>query len=97
MAIIRRKRNSGFSIINNEALQDNGLSLKAKGLFSYFMTLPEDWSIHTKEVIKHSTDGRDATLSAIKELEVAGYLTRKTIRIDGVFKGTEYIVYDKKL
>ncbi|AOT56584.1 helix-turn-helix domain-containing protein [Weissella soli] len=71
---IRRKRSGdNFTIISNDFLRDENLSLKAKGLLSYIMSLPDDWKIYFEELTEHSTDGERSTRSAWKELETQGY------------------------
>lgn len=75
--IIRVKKSPGnFVIIHKAALIDERLSWKAKGLFSYVMTLPDDWTIRTTDLSKRSDDGISSVRSAIKELFNAGYITR---------------------
>ena len=74
---IREKKERNFTIMSNIHLRDEKLSLKAKGLLSYLLSLPDDWQIYLCELTKHSTDGRDSIRSAITELEENGYLTKK--------------------
>lgn len=59
--------------MNKICLQDTKLSWKAKGIYSYLMSLPSDWTVKTSEVVKHSNDGRTALLSGLKELIEKGY------------------------
>lgn len=71
---IKRKRSGdNFTIISNDFLRDENLSLKAKGLLSYIMSLPDDWKIYFEELTDHSTDGERSTRAAWKELETQGY------------------------
>lgn len=71
---IKRKRSGdNFTIISNDFLRDENLSLKAKGLLSYIMSLPDDWKIYFEELTEHSTDGERSTRAAWKELEIQGY------------------------
>ena len=76
MVRIKKKYTKGFTTINNDILNDTELSFKAKGLFSYLWSLPDDWIYYETEVAKHSTDGRDSVRSGLKELEEKGYLKR---------------------
>lgn len=97
MAIIRHKSNSNFSVINNEVLRDKNLSWKAKGLFAYLMTLPNDWKIHIREVVKHSSTGEKATYNAMNELIKNKYAKRIWKKKSGKFKSCDYHIYDKKV
>lgn len=76
MARIKKKYTKGFTTINNDILNDTELSFKAKGLFSYLWSLPDNWVYYETEVAKHSTDGRGSVRSGLKELEEKGYLKR---------------------
>ncbi len=76
MARIKKKYTKGFTTINNDILNDTELSFKAKGLFSYLWSLPDDWVYYETEVVKHSTDGRASVRSGLEELEEKGYLKR---------------------
>ena len=63
-----------FSIMANECLRRADLSARAKGLWAYLMTLPDDWTVHKEEVFSHFTEGRDAMQKAWTELVKAGYV-----------------------
>ena len=76
MVRIKKQYTKGFTTINNDILNDTELSFKAKGLFSYLWSLPDDWVYYETEVAKHSTDGRGSVRSGLKELEEKGYLKR---------------------
>ncbi|GEO64440.1 helix-turn-helix domain-containing protein [Companilactobacillus nantensis] len=96
MAIVRGKRKTNFTIIGNTGLKDKRLSLKAKGLLAYMLSLPDDWVFYETELMDHSKDGRDAIRSALKELEKSGYLIRHQKREDsGKFGQKEWSVWDE--
>lgn len=81
-----------YTIVSNSFLQDKRLSLKAKGLLTLMLSLPEDWNYSVKGLISFCKDGKDSVNSALKELEIAGYITRKNIKDElGHFKGTKII------
>lgn len=82
MVRIKKQYTKGFTTINNDILNDTELSFKAKGLFSYLWSLPDDWVYYETEVTKHSTDGRGSVRSGLKELEEKGYLKRERERND---------------
>lgn len=87
--IIRERIETGFTMVPKIALKDPKLSLKAKGLYSYLFSLPEDWKVYKTEIVKHFTDGKDSMNSAFKELEDNGYITSEKIRDEETkqFKG----------
>ena len=70
----REQKERDYTVINNTVLKDERLSWKAKGVFCYLLSLPEDWVIYQTELLKHSTDGRESLRNAINELEKYGYL-----------------------
>ena len=77
---IREKKERDFTVINNTVLKDARISWKAKGLFCYLLSLPEDWIIYQSELLNHATDGRESLRNAIQELEQLGYLQIKKKR-----------------
>lgn len=79
MAVFRVEKTKDFTIMCNHHLRNRKLSLKAKGLLSLMLSLPEDWDYTTKGLAHICKDGIDAISTALKELEQQGYLTRGTI------------------
>ncbi|MCK5061738.1 hypothetical protein KAR28_04255 [Candidatus Parcubacteria bacterium] len=74
-----KKQDTGFTQIKNSVLNDKNLSLKAKGLFAYLFSKPDDWDFHGDRIQKDSKGGRKIIFSALKELEDLGYLERKKL------------------
>lgn len=98
MAIRRAKRQSNFTMISNVGLRDKNLSLKAKGLLSYMLSLPDDWVFYESELIRHSKDGRDAHRSALRELQDNGYLTKTQAKSkNGKFSEVDWELTDEPL
>lgn len=96
MAIFRVEKNKDFTIMSNYHLRDKKISLKAKGLLSLMLSLPEDWDYTVKGLVAISKDGTDSINAGLKELETAGYLIRNRIRYDnGRLGNIEYIVLEK--
>ena len=89
--------NKNYSIIPNYHLRDKRLSLKAMGLLSLIISLPENWQCSISGFTSMSNDGKDSVGNTIKELEKYGYLKREQIKENGKFAGFNYIVYDKPL
>jgi len=95
MSKITVNRNVNYTNIDNTILQSKTLSFKAKGLFAYMWSLPNDWDYSINGLYSCSKDGRDSIRSAINELETAGYLVRKKIRTgNGKFQSNEYTLID---
>lgn len=90
------QKNENFTIIDNDYLRDENLSFKAKGILTYFLSLPGDWVIYFDEIITHSKDGIRSFRSGIDELIKEGYIRRYPIREDGVIVRWETEVYEKK-
>jgi phage pi2 protein 07 len=68
--------NKNYTTINNTIARDSRLSAKAKGIWLYAFSRPDDWSFYVKDIIKYFTDGRDSIYAGLKELEECGYLIR---------------------
>ncbi|MFF4189082.1 hypothetical protein ACFYZ9_38425 [Streptomyces sp. NPDC001691] len=81
-AEIRRGAMAGdhYTMISNALFRDSRLSFKAKGLFGLISTHRDGWRITVAELVKCSTDGQDAVLAGLKELETHGYLVRERAR-----------------
>ena len=95
MAVFRVEKSTDYTVMSNYHFKDRNLSLKAKGLLSMMLSLPEEWDYSAAGLVKLSKDGRDSVNSALKELETAGYLTRRqVVNSRGQFDGYEYFVYE---
>tara|TARA_R100000231_G_scaffold88806_1_gene67238 strand:- start:355 stop:1011 length:657 start_codon:yes stop_codon:yes gene_type:complete len=86
------RKNENYTVISNIFLRDIELSLKAKGLLAYLLSLPNDWSVYATELANRHKDGITSIYSALNELEQANYLIRERLREKGKLKGVEYIV-----
>jgi len=75
MAVFRVEKTKDFTAMCNHHLRNVKLSLKAKGLLSLILSLPEDWDYTTKGLACICKDGVDSIASALKELEQHGYLS----------------------
>lgn len=93
MAKIRVQKDSNFTIIKNNIFLERNISLKAKGLLTQMLSLPDTWDYTVAGLATLCRDGRDSITSALKELEKYGYVTRKRIRDEkGMLKDIEYII-----
>ena len=76
MAVFRLERTRDYTVMSNHHLRDKRLSLKAKGLLSQMLSLPEDWDYTLSGLAYINRESKDAIRSAINELERAGYVQR---------------------
>lgn len=96
MAVFRVERTRDYTVMSNCHLRDKRLSLKAKGLLSQMLSLPEDWDYTLSGLSSINRESKDAIRSAINELEQAGYIRRhQTTDARGKFSGNEYIIYER--
>lgn len=96
MAILRNPNKSKFTIVNNCALMDDALSLKARGLLASMLSLPDNWQFSEDGLCNiFKKDKRDSIRSGLKELEARGYLVRTRERDDsGRITSIRWTVYD---
>ena len=95
MAVIRVEKNKNYTVMSNVHLRDKALSLKAKGLLSLILSLPDDWQYNVKGLAAISKEGRSGITSALQELEAAGYLERRQLRGEhGKLAQVEYVVFE---
>lgn len=80
---VRHKRSAGFTQIKNDALRDDALSFKARGLLAYLMSVPDGWETSAVALAGKSPDGRAAVGTGLQELEEHGYLTRRKVHGEG--------------
>ena len=98
MAVFRIEKNKNYTVMANYHLRDISLSLKAKGLLSLMLSLPEGWDYTTKGLACICKDGVDSICSTVKELEKAGYVQRRRLRNElGHLTEIEYTILEKPL
>ena len=86
MAVMRVEKSANYTVMSNCHLDDTRLSLKAIGLLSKILRLPDDWDYTLEGLARICKEGKDAIRSAIVELEQAGYIERRqTHAADGSF------------
>ena len=96
MSVVRVHKNANFTIMSNHHFKEKKMSLKAKGLLSLMLSLPEDWNYSISGLVTLSKDGKDSVMSALGELETFGYLERtRMINSKGQFSGIEYNIYEE--
>ena len=94
MARVKKIKIKGFTIIDNDIINDPRMHLKALGLFAYMWSKPDDWQFYISEIATHFKDGESAVSSAIKELMELGYLRRTQNRKDGKFSTYDYVLQE---
>ena len=94
MSVFRVHKNVNYTVMSNHHLTNKNLTLKAKGLMSVMLSLPDDWDYSAKGLATLSLDGEDAVRSALKELEEQHYLKRTPIREKGIIRDWQYDIYE---
>ena len=96
MAVFRVERNTGYTVMSNHHLRNKELSLKAKGLLSQMLSLPEDWDYTLAGLSYINREKIDAIREAVRELERAGYIQRSRERDEkGRLRGADYVIYEQ--
>ena len=96
MAVFRVERNKGYTVMSYHHLRNKELSLKAKGLLSQMLSLPEDWDYTLAGLSLINREKIDAIREAVRELERAGYIVRSRERDEkGRLRGAEYVIYEQ--
>ena len=96
MAVFRVERNSGYTVMSNHHLRNKELTLKAKGLLSQMLSLPEDWDYTLAGLSRINRESIDAIRTAVWELEKAGYILRRQGRDEkGKMTAIEYTIYEQ--
>ena len=96
MAVFRVERTDNYTVMSNHHLRNKNLSLKAKGLLSQMLSLPEEWDYSLKGLAFINKESVDAIRTAVLELEEAGYVVRQQTRAaQGTFSQTTYTIYEQ--
>lgn len=96
MAVFRIEKARDYTVMSNYHLRDRSLSLKAKGLLSLMLSLPEDWDYTMKGLARICKGGIDSISGGIRELEAHGYLIRARVRgANGQLGSIEYTILEQ--
>ena len=96
MAVFIVKRNKGYTVMSKHHLRNKELTLKAKGLLSQMLSLPEDWDYTLAGLSHINREKIDAIREAVKELEKVGYIVRSRERDEnGRLRGADYVIYEQ--
>ena len=96
MAVFRVAKTSDYTVMSNHHLRNKALTLKAKGLLTMMLSLPDEWNYTTRGLAAICKEGVDSIGAALKELEKEGYIVRNRIRdAKGRITDTEYVIYEQ--
>lgn len=95
MSVIRVNKTKDYTIMSNRHLKEKEMSLKAKGLLSIMLSLPDDWDYSIRGLVAICKESKDSIMSTLKELEKFGYLVRtRVVNKNGQFAGYDYDIYE---
>ena len=95
MSVFRVHKTKNFTVMSNHHFKEKEMGLKAKGLLSLMLSLPDTWNYSVAGLVSLSKDGKDGVMSALAELEKFGYLTRTRVQNEkGQFSGVEYHIFE---
>ena len=98
MTVFRVHKNENYTVLSNYHFKEKEMSLKAKGLLSLMLSLPDTWDYSAAGLVKLSKDGKDSVNGALKELETFGYLKREqAFNTNGTFAGYNYEIYESPI
>ena len=96
MAVFRIEKTRDYTVMSNHHLRNTNLSLKAKGLLSLMLSLPENWDYTTKGLAHICKDGVDSICAGVRELEEQGYVIRERVRNpNGQLGAIEYTILEQ--
>ena len=96
MAVFRIEKTRDYTVMSNHHLRNTDLSLKAKGLLSLMLSLPEEWDYTTKGLARICKDGVDSICAGVRELEEQGYVIRERVRnSNGQLGAIEYTILEQ--
>ena len=96
MPVIRVNKTKDYTVMANYHFRDKNLSLKAKGLLSMMLSLPDGWGYSIEGLVKLSSDGRASVMAALNELEKFNYLKRSRSRdLSGKLGEAVYDIFEQ--
>lgn len=95
MAVIRVNKTKDFTVMSNAHFKEREMSLKAKGLLSLMLSLPDEWDYSVRGLVTLSKDGIESVMTSLSELEEFGYLERTRAHDEkGRFAGYDYNIFE---
>lgn len=95
MAVVRVEKTKDYTVMGNYHLKEKNMSLKAKGLLSLMLSLPDEWDYSIKGLETLSSDGNTNIRNALIELEEFKYLKREAVREKGKIVDWQYTIYEQ--
>ena len=92
--VFKIEKNKNYTIMSNYHLRDKNLSLKAKGLLSFMLSLPENWDYSLSGLIAVCKEQESSIKSTLKELKEAGYLVIEKVRGEKGYFEYNYLIYE---
>lgn len=74
MAVVRVAKTKDYTVMSNRHFKEKEMSLKAKGLLSLMLSLPDDWDYTIKGLVAINKENESAIMATLKELKSFGYL-----------------------
>lgn len=94
MSVIRINKNKNYTVMSNKHLKDKSLSLKAKGLLSVMLSLPDNWNYSIEGLIKICKEGERAIKNTLDELKENKYLIITKLYPNQTKNGRIEYIYD---
>lgn len=94
MAIMRVNKSKDYTVMSNYHLKEKGMSLKAKGLLSLMLSLPDDWDYSISGLVAICKENETAIKSALNELKEFGYLQVIKLMPNQTKSGRIEYIYD---
>jgi hypothetical protein len=82
-----------YGTIPNDLLNSIHISFKAKGMYAYIQSKPDNWEFSAERISKQVKEGLPSVISALKELENFGYLARNRYQNNKGFWVVDYLLY----
>ena len=95
MAVFRIEKDNNYTVMSNYHLRDKNLTLKAKGMLSFMLSLPDDWDYSLNGLCSVSKEGIKAIRNILKELEENYYLERKRVQSSKGCFDYDYYIYEQ--
>lgn len=83
-----------YGTVPNALLNSDQISFKAKGLYAYIQSKPDDWDFSVERISSQVKEGKPSISAALKELENAGYLSRIRYQTDFGYWVVEYLLHE---
>ena len=97
MTVMKTFKNKNYTVMSNTHLRDKNLSLKAKGLLSVMLSLPDNWNYSIAGLVAICKENETAIKSALNELKKNGYLIVNKLKPSKATKGKigyEYLIFE---